>query len=48
MIYKKDPKLTEKQNNIKWIIYCELEFQEDKDIIEALESVLSDMKEVIN
>lgn len=44
MKYVEDEKLTPIQRDIKWNIYCELEFECDSDIKGVLNSILKDMK----
>jgi hypothetical protein len=44
MQYNKDEKLTLIQKDIKWCIYCELEFECDSDIKAVLNSILKDVK----
>lgn len=44
MQYKEDENLTSIQRDIKWSIYCELEFECDSDIKAVLNSILKDVK----
>lgn len=43
MQYIEDNNLTSDQEELKWSIYCELEFEPNSDIIAVLKSLLLDM-----
>ena len=44
--YLEDTRLTEVQQDLKWSIYAECEWFENRDIKEVLKSLLNDLKEI--
>jgi len=44
--YVEDAGLTEVQQDLKWSIYAECEWFKNRDIKEALKSVLNDLKKI--
>ena len=41
--YTEDSSLTEKQKELKWSLYCEVDLEDDEDIKAVLESLLKDL-----
>lgn len=44
MMFEEDSSLTEKQKELKWSLYCEVDLENDKDIKAVLKSMLKDLE----